>query len=203
MQQHQLHANRRGVSCTYAFYNCPKTIVSLKLLDGQAFFSFIAIPDMLYCLYTPSIDGGYFVKTIKQIADEIGVSKQAVEKRIARNADIQAHMTKNTKGVKQVDADGEKLIKAAYGVIDTPVDDIDKTGIDTIDVLISMLKADLEEYKNQLAKKDAQIEFLQGQLNAARFVEVADRKDKISLLAAPSKDKPRWWQKFGRKKGRE
>jgi len=42
------------------------------------------------------------MKTIKQIADELGVSKQAVEKRIARNADIQAHITKDDKGIKQV-----------------------------------------------------------------------------------------------------
>ena len=57
------------------------------------------------------------MKTIKRIADEIGVSKQAVEKRIARQPlrdALQGHITKDEKGINRIDAEGELLIKDAY-----------------------------------------------------------------------------------------
>jgi len=56
-------------------------------------------------------------KTIKQIANQIGVSKQAVEKRIARPPlidQLQGHITKDEKGIYRINAEGEQLIKDAY-----------------------------------------------------------------------------------------
>lgn len=56
------------------------------------------------------------MKTIRQLADEIGVSKQAVQKRIAREplyTCIQPYIS--TKGgTKYIDVAGEKLIKQAF-----------------------------------------------------------------------------------------
>jgi predicted transcriptional regulator len=56
------------------------------------------------------------MKTIREIAGEIGVSKQAVEKRISREplrTLIQAYIDKRG-NTKYISAEGEKLIKAAF-----------------------------------------------------------------------------------------
>jgi predicted DNA binding protein len=72
------------------------------------------------------------MKTIKQIADEIGVSKQAVQKRISREPlykKLYLHV-QIVGQTKQVDEIGEMLIKAAYNedlTIDTTIDTIDTT----------------------------------------------------------------------------
>jgi uncharacterized membrane-anchored protein len=56
------------------------------------------------------------VKTIKQIADEIGVSRQAIQKRMLKeplNTKLRPYMQiKN--GTKYVDETGENIIKSAY-----------------------------------------------------------------------------------------
>lgn len=130
------------------------------------------------------------MKTIKQIADELGVNKQAVEKRIARNADIQAHITKDEKGVKQISSEGEKLIRAAYDAIDKDIDtstdkDIDKSidaSTDTVQTLISMLKGELEVKNKELEVKNIQIAGLneallnaQREAHAAQILHAADK----------------------------
>lgn len=56
------------------------------------------------------------MKTIRQIADEIGVSKQAVFKKIKReplSTSLQG-LTATVDGRLMVEVDGEKLIKQAF-----------------------------------------------------------------------------------------
>lgn len=129
-------------------------------------------------------------KTIKQIADELGVSKQAVQKRLSREplyTRIQPHVyTQN--GVKYIEAVGEKLIKSAFsktGVdkpdnlsIDTGIDkngtlSIDKSGlsidmgIDKADLytpMIEVLQATIDTLQGQLVIKDEQIRGQQAQI---------------------------------------
>ena len=52
------------------------------------------------------------MKTIKQIADEIGVSKTAVRKRLT--PDIQSRFTETISGTIHISPDGERLIKQAF-----------------------------------------------------------------------------------------
>ena len=73
-------------------------------------------------------------KTIKQIADEIGVSKQALQKRISREplfTKIQSCIS-SEQGTKYINETGEVLINDVYGKhksIDTSID-IDNASID-------------------------------------------------------------------------
>jgi hypothetical protein len=56
------------------------------------------------------------MKTVKQIADELGVSKQAIQKRLTREplcTNIQPYIH-TVDGTRYIDVDGENLIKSAF-----------------------------------------------------------------------------------------
>lgn len=132
------------------------------------------------------------MKTIRQIADEIGVSKQAVFKKIKReplSTSLQG-FTATVDGRLMVEVDGEKLIKQAFseiapsttdnqltgavdGLVDAPsTKNAEKTA--EVDGVISVLQATIDTLQGQLEVKDRQIE----ELNA-RLAEVS-----AALLAA-------------------
>ena len=116
------------------------------------------------------------MKTIRQIADEIGVSKQAVFKKIKReplSTSLQG-LTATVDGRLMVEVDGEKLIKQAFseiapsttdnqltGMVDGMVDgastkNAEKTA--EVDGVISVLQATIDTLQGQLEVKDRQIE---------------------------------------------
>lgn len=120
------------------------------------------------------------MKTIRQIADEIGVSKQAVFKKIKReplSTSLQG-LTATVDGKLMVEVDGEKLIKQAFseiapsttdnqltGAVDGLVDGLvdgastknaEKTA--EVDGVISVLQATIDTLQGQLEVKDRQIE---------------------------------------------
>lgn len=132
------------------------------------------------------------MKTIRQIADEIGVSKQAVFKKIKReplSTSLQG-LTATVDGRLMVEVDGEKLIKQAFseiapsttdnqltgavdGLVDAPsTKNAEKTA--EVDGVISVLQATIDTLQGQLDVKDRQIE----ELNA-RLAEISS-----ALLAA-------------------
>ena len=54
-------------------------------------------------------------KTIRELADELGVSKQAIWQKIKRDASIDLRQFTSTKGnTVYVDVDGQKAIKAMF-----------------------------------------------------------------------------------------
>ena len=53
------------------------------------------------------------LKTIKELADEIGVSKQAVWQKIKKESSIDLRQFTSKKG-NTVDVDGQKVIKSAF-----------------------------------------------------------------------------------------
>ncbi|MCL1901480.1 MAG: hypothetical protein FWG51_03670 [Firmicutes bacterium] len=129
-------------------------------------------------------------KTILQIANEIGVSKQAIQKRLTREplkSSIQAYI-KVVDGTKQIDDIGETLIKSAFSEnssIDVHKDtSTDKTDvpIDVHSEIIGLLTSNLEIIQNQLLEKDRQITKLQAELSEERKHgrEIAD---KLAVLA--------------------
>ena len=112
------------------------------------------------------------MKTIRQIADEIGVSKQAVFKKIKReplSTSLQG-LTATVDGRLMVEVDGEKLIKQAFSEIAPSTTDNQLTGaVDGastknaektagVDGVISVLQATIDTLQGQLEVKDRQIE---------------------------------------------
>ena len=116
------------------------------------------------------------MKTIRQIADEIGVSKQAVFKKIKReplSTSLQG-LTATVDGRLMVEVDGEKLIKQAFseiapsttdnqltgavdGLVDAPsTKNAEKTA--EVDGVISVLQDTIDTLQGQLEVKDRQIE---------------------------------------------
>ena len=116
------------------------------------------------------------MKTIRQIADEIGVSKQAVFKKIKReplSTSLQG-LTATVDGRLMVEVDGEKLIKHAFsenapsttdnrltgavdGLVDAPSTKNDEKTV-AVDGVISVLQATIDTLQGQLEMKDRQIE---------------------------------------------
>jgi uncharacterized coiled-coil protein SlyX len=106
------------------------------------------------------------MKTIREIADEIGVSKQAVFKKIKReplSTSLQG-LTSTVDGRLTVSVDGEKLIKQAFSqdVPSTnhqPVDGVVDGQVDgPVDGMIAVLQATIDTLQGQLEVKDRQIE---------------------------------------------
>ena len=115
------------------------------------------------------------MKTIRQIADEIGVSKQAVFKKIKReplSTSLQG-LTATVDGKLMVEVDGEKLIKQAFSEIAPSTTDNQLTVVDglvdgastpnaektaEVDGVISVLQATIDTLQGQLEVKDRQIE---------------------------------------------
>jgi hypothetical protein len=155
------------------------------------------------------------MKTIKQIADEIGVSKQAVFYRIKKeplsNA-LQPFMTNND-GVLTVSFDGETLIKTeflrnnSYQTFDvkeaTKRDSFDAPIIDLLRETIDTLKTQLESKDKQLESKDKQIEeltltikSLSESINAANQTKLAETIIDTQSSLPPASEKVSIWDKL-------
>ena len=138
-------------------------------------------------------------KTIKEIAEEIGVSKQAIFKRMKReplSTSLQGFTT-TVDGRLMVSVDGEKLIKQAF--MKGEVSTTDNQLTTTVDGLVDGSSTKLEEksaevdgqnalyeiLKMELQAKNEQIDALQAELSAERqhSRELAER---IAVLADQS-----------------
>lgn len=146
-------------------------------------------------------------KTIRQIADEIGVSKQSVQKRLSREplCTSVAPYISTVDGVKYIAVDGEKLIKQAFfksGIDnlsidknDVSIDKVDGLSIDKNDVsidknsdytpIIEVLQATIDTLQGQLEVKDKQIEQLRAELAEERQ-HSRQQADKIAVIADQS-----------------
>lgn len=117
------------------------------------------------------------MKTIRQIADEIGVSKTAVNKQIA-NLGLRSGLRKNGNQF-AIDEHQEALIKEAFSEkSQTEIENQTQTKTQTenheVSDLVCVLQATIDTLQGQLEVKDRQIE----ELNA-RLAEVS-----AALLAA-------------------
>ena len=136
------------------------------------------------------------MKTIKQIAEEIGVSKQAIEKRISRAPDIQAHITKNDKGIKLIDIDGEKLIRAMYVPTDKDIDKGIDTPIDKVDALLNLVSEQqktIQELTTANRELTVALENTTASLQAAQALHAGTMQ--THLLTDKEEEKPRSWFK--------
>ncbi len=107
------------------------------------------------------------MKTIKQIADEIGVSKQAVHQK-RKNKELSTALqpfTSIVDGVVYISVDGEKIIKSAFKKDEPSTASERKNQVSdnqfTVNFTLETLSKQLEEKDKQLAEKDKQIDRLQ------------------------------------------
>jgi hypothetical protein len=92
------------------------------------------------------------MKTIRQIADEIGVSKQAVFKKIKReplSTSLQG-LTATVDGRLMVEVDGEKLIKQAFSEITPTTIDNQLTG--AVDGLVDVKDRQIEQQAQTITR---------------------------------------------------
>ncbi len=122
-------------------------------------------------------------KTIKEIAQELNVSKQAVWQRIKRNKILQKAFDEHSKtfnGTVFIDEKGEEIIKSAYSNTVNTEDIINNVDINvdnnkifttTIDSnkLIEALEKAMDSLKEQLAVKDKQIDELTSILKSSQI----------------------------------
>lgn len=131
-------------------------------------------------------------KTIKQIADELGVSKQAVhQKRKSKTLSTALQpFTSIVDGVIYISIDGEKLLKQAFNKNNNKqVDDNKSSTVDSNvdDNIYSILKETIDNLKQQLEIKDKQISELQKLLDQQQQLQFNQQKsipvmtEKLSL----------------------
>ena len=91
------------------------------------------------------------MKTIKQIADELGVSKTAVRKKI-ENLGLRSSLQKNGNQF-AIDENQERLIKSAFSEseAETKTETNSQTETETVSALVSMLQRELDAKNEQIA----------------------------------------------------
>jgi len=134
------------------------------------------------------------MKTIKQIANEIGVTKTALQKRIAREplyTQLSPHVTIH--GItKYIDEYGETIIKTAFDGVDRSIDMGIPTGIATVDTLLSLVSEQQKTIHRQadsIKELTAALEHTTESLKAAQALHAGSIKQLID--GSLKKEEPR------------
>lgn len=138
------------------------------------------------------------MKTIKQIADELGIDKQRVYRYIKKNHIKEAHheaLQKND--VKHYDEVAESLIKSAFLESEVHHEALQST---SNDVVIDVLLMQSEALQKELEIKNRQIEELTKMLaDNQKLLDQAQQLHALSekkiLLLEESNQKKHWWQR--------
>lgn len=145
------------------------------------------------------------MKTVKQIADELGVSKQKVYRFIVRN-----HITESSevKQSKLYDETAEMIIK--QGILENKSyqkshREVLQKNID--DTIISLLQKELEQKNEQLKEKDKQISEKDQQI--AQLQKLIDQEQQLRMVTEQkfmlleeqniepemdTEEEKKWWQ---------
>lgn len=129
-------------------------------------------------------------KTIKQIADELGISKQRVYRYIKNNHINEAHQKNGVMYYNEVE---ETFIKSAFNKNNTSTDvrqDLHQTT--STDIALKQFEVIIDTLKKQIETKDAQINQLQQLLDQQQRLTLAQLEQK-EILQIDSK-KP-WWKR--------
>ena len=138
-------------------------------------------------------------KTIRELADELGVSKQAIWQKIKRDASIDLRQFTSTKGnTVYVDVDGQKAIKAMISNDSTTryrqqKDDVDDNKKDVVDgqdevKFLRNLVSEIQSEKKELHKLLDQQQRLALQDKQLLEEYKAEIKDLKALTMAPHDD---------------
>ena len=158
------------------------------------------------------------MKTVKQLADELGVSRQAVYKKI-KKLELSTSLQR-VDNVVYIDVDSEKRIKAGFKENSCkPVDseftvNVNNQFTASLQQTINILQAQTEHLQQQIATKDTQIQALQAHvealtqtlsdttaaLKAAQTLHAADKPQLLLTDPEPEPTKKRsLWQRIRRK----
>ena len=137
------------------------------------------------------------MKTIKQIADELGVSKTTVRKKI-ENLGLQSSLRKNGNQF-AIDEIQEKLIKQAFSGNETETKNANQSQTENHEVsdLVSVLQTTISVLKAELEAKDRQIEKLQMLLDQEQQLHAltAQQIKELSEQKEPDMtEEKKWWQ---------
>jgi|JFBN01.1.fsa_nt_gb biotin operon repressor len=137
------------------------------------------------------------MKTIKQIADELGVSKTAVRKKI-ENLGLQSSLRKNGNQF-AIDKIQEKLIKQAFSGNETETKNANQSQTENHEVsdLVSVLHTTISVLKAELEAKDRQIEKLQMLLDQEQQLHALTAQQIKELPEQKEPDmteEKKWWQ---------
>ncbi|KAF0468331.1 MULTISPECIES: helix-turn-helix domain-containing protein [Lactobacillaceae] len=138
-------------------------------------------------------------KTIRELADELGVSKQAIWQKIKRDASIDLRQFTSTKGnTVYVDVDGQKAIKAMFSNDSSTryrqqKDDVDDNKKDAVDgqdevKFLRNLVSEIQSEKKELHKLLDQQQRLALQDKQLLEEYKAEIKDLKALTMAPHDD---------------
>ena len=139
------------------------------------------------------------LKTIRELADELGVSKQAIWQKIKRDASIDLRQFTSTKGnTVYVDVDGQKAIKAMFSNDSSTryrqqKDDVDDNKKDAVDgqdevKFLRNLVLEIQSEKKELHKLLDQQQRLALQDKQLLEEYKAEIKDLKALTMAPHDD---------------
>lgn len=137
------------------------------------------------------------MKTIKQIADELGVSKTAVRKKI-ENLGLQSSLRRNGNQF-AIDKIQEKLIKQAFSGNETETKNANQSQTENHEVsdLVSVLHTTISVLKAELEAKDRQIEKLQMLLDQEQQLHALTAQQIKELPEQKEPDmteEKKWWQ---------
>lgn len=153
------------------------------------------------------------MKTVSEIAKEIGVTPQAVYKRLNNQlkTSLKGRLHKGLKGETLIDADGERIIKESFKQVVKPFNETSSTTVDK--QFINSLMEQLKVKDQQLQEKDEQIRQLiqinqtnqMVLLQAQKQIAAAEEKNELlfNALTEGEKEVPQkslWARIF--KKGR-
>ncbi|HCM89651.1 MULTISPECIES: DUF536 domain-containing protein [Vagococcus] len=137
--------------------------------------------------------------TIKELADELNVSKTAINKKIDETFK-EKYVTKNGNRF-VIDVSGQKVIKSMFKEVNANQER--KPNQEPVFDLVCVLKENLERTEEQLKVKDNQIEALQKLLDQQQVLTLqANQKiEQLEMNQAESEEKEKlsFWQRlFGK-----
>lgn len=134
------------------------------------------------------------MKTIKQIADELGVSKTAVRKKI-ENLGLHSSLQKNGNQF-VIDENQEKLIKSAFSESEseTRTETDSQTETETVSALVCMLQRELDAKNEQIAQLQKLLDQEQQlrMVTEQRLLQIEEKKELEEQQELEEKPKKRW-----------
>ena len=134
------------------------------------------------------------LKTLKELADELGVSKQAVRKHFDKLPPTLVPTKENGKYLLSLEI--QNFIRSKVSTVDTTkVSTVDTTKVSTVDTLVDTLKDELISEKNSqitdLRKQNNDLRKLLDQQQQLQFKTQQMLEEKTLLLDTARKRK--WW----------
>lgn len=137
-------------------------------------------------------------KTVRELSNLFGVSKQAINKRMTSEFRDQHVINKTIKGVKTmlVDSSGEKLLKQVFN----PDNKQQHSDNQSNQLVVNVLREQIDSQKKELAVKNEQIKKLQTLLDQSQQLQLMSEKKIEEMQKIENKEtgqqKKRKWSLF-------